>query len=394
MTKFAASARTVCQLSRFPSVLLVGAAALTACASASDGSDAQPSAPRPAVARVAPAATAGAPKLPPARLRRSPRVKGHLTAREVAVVINTLDPYSVAVGQYYAQARGLAPHQVLRVALPVRPALTPEEFQTLQDTLSAQLGADIQALALAWRQPYAVNCNAITGALALGYDAGLCARSCEPSRVSPYFDSASARPYTDLRMRLSMLIAASDVAAARRLIDRGVAADRTLGWRGAPPVQAHYRLTHDRARSVRAVDFPPAGRLRVPGVDLRPEAADALGSQAQRVLIYQTGLYRVPGLNGIDWVPGALADHLTSYGGQLSGQSGQMSAMAWTESGATASHGTVSEPCSHRQKFPQPQVLLFQYLQGVTAIEAYWKSVAWPQQSLFIGEPLAAPFSR
>jgi hypothetical protein len=67
--------------------------------------------------------------------------------------------------------------------------------------------------------------------------------------------------------------------------------------------------------------------------------------------------------------------------------------MEWIASGATASHGTVSEPCNHVQKFPHPQVLLLHYLQGSTAIEAYWKSVAWPQQSLFIGDPLAAPFA-
>ncbi|HEU4845882.1 MAG TPA: TIGR03790 family protein, partial [Burkholderiaceae bacterium] len=29
---------------------------------------------------------------------------------------------------------------------------------------------------------------------------------------------------------------------------------------------------------------------------------------------------------------------------------------------------------------------------GATAIEAYWRSVAWPAQGLFIGEPLAAPY--
>jgi uncharacterized protein (TIGR03790 family) len=93
-------------------------------------------------------------------------------------------------------------------------------------------------------------------------------------------------------------------------------------------------------------------------------------------------------------VPGALADHLTSFGGMLDGQGGQMSAQAWIASGATASYGTVSEPCAHPQKFPHPQVLLLHYLQGATAIEAYWKSVAWPQQGVFIGDPLAAPFSR
>jgi hypothetical protein len=67
--------------------------------------------------------------------------------------------------------------------------------------------------------------------------------------------------------------------------------------------------------------------------------------------------------------------------------------MEWIASGATASHGAVSEPCNHLQKFPHPQVLMGHYLQGATALEAYWRSVAWPQQSLFIGEPLAAPFA-
>ena len=54
----------------------------------------------------------------------------------------------------------------------------------------------------------------------------------------------------------------------------------------------------------------------------------------------------------------------------------------------------VSEPCNHPQKFPHPQLLLLHYLQGSTAIEAYWKSVAWPSQGLFVGEPLAAPYAR
>ena len=28
------------------------------------------------------------------------------------------------------------------------------------------------------------------------------------------------------------------------------------------------------------------------------------------------------------------------------------------------------------------------------ALEAYWRSVAWPAQGVFVGEPLAAPFGR
>ena len=190
-----------------------------------------------------------------------------------------------------------------------------------------------------------------------------------------------------------MLLAAPDASAARRLIDRGVAADRLLGLRGSPPVNAYFLRTEDAARNVRAQLFPPDGLLRAAGVAVHVEPVSAL-EDMQRVVLVQTGVARLPSLQGIAWVDGALADHLTSFGGQLGGTSGQSTAMDWIASGATASHGTVSEPCNHLQKFPHPQWLLLHYLQGSTAIEAYWKSVLWPQQSLFIGEPLSAPFAR
>lgn len=59
---------------------------------------------------------------------------------------------------------------------------------------------------------------------------------------------------------------------------------------------------------------------------------------------------------------------------------------------STGSYGTVQEPCNFPQKFPDPVILVDNYLRGETLIEAYWKSVAMPGQGIFIGEPLAAPF--
>jgi hypothetical protein len=72
--------------------------------------------------------------------------------------------------------------------------------------------------------------------------------------------------------------------------------------------------------------------------------------------------------------------------------SGQMSALRWLEAGATGSYGTVSEPCNYTEKFPQASVLIPHYFSGETLIEAYWKSVAWPGQGIFVGEPLANPY--
>lgn len=88
--------------------------------------------------------------------------------------VNTADPYSVEVGEFYIKARGLTRAQVLRVQLPLRPALTPDEFKTLAAAVDAFFDAPVQALALAWTQPFAVACNSITGALALGFDGALC----------------------------------------------------------------------------------------------------------------------------------------------------------------------------------------------------------------------------
>lgn len=322
-----------------------------------------------------------------------PRAQGRLTRKEIGLVINTADPYSVEVGEFYIKARGLTRAQVLRLQLPVRTTLTPAEFKTFAAAVDSFFDVPVQALALAWTWPYAVGCNSITGALALGFDAALCAHSCAPSLRSPYFDNPSTHPYSELKMRPSMLLAARDVATAKAMIERGVAADGSLGLRGMPPVNAYFVTTADRARSARSPLFPPRGLLRRAGVDVHVETTQAI-ENAQRVLIYQTGLANVPGLETLKWVPGALADHLTSFGGLLHGGSGQMSILDWITSGATASYGTVSEPCAHPQKFPQPQVLLLNYLQGASAIEAYWRSVAWPQQGVFIGEPLAAPFAR
>jgi uncharacterized protein (TIGR03790 family) len=321
------------------------------------------------------------------------RLSARLDRKDIGLIINTADPYSVAVGAYYQQRRALAPRQVLRVELPLRRQLEPADFAALQGRIAEYFGPETHALALAWVTPYAVQCNALTGALALGFDPALCSNSCRRSRPSPLFNSSSARPWRDHHTRLAMQLAAPSAEAARQLIDRGVAADATLGRRGGSTVQAEFLVTADVARNVRALLYPAAAMMRRTGVAIEVRDADSAGSVAP-VLLLQTGQAQIGELMRQRWVNGALADHLTSYGGQLDAPAGsQSTAMDWIAGGATASHGTASEPCAHLQKFPHPQVLLGHYLQGATAIEAYWKSVAWPQQSVFIGEPLSAPFA-
>ena len=303
--------------------------------------------------------------------------QGRLSAAELGLVINTADPYSVTVGETYARRRGIPAANVMRVVLPLRASLTVAEFEALNEQVASQLGPAVQALALAWTQPYAVECNAITAALAIGFQPEICAQGCAPSKVSAYFNYAGTRPFAELGIRPTMLLASRSVESALALIERGMQADHSLPTR-LLPVNAWFVSTPDAARNVRAPLFPLAGLLRPWNVQIQREASTALPPTLPRTLIYQTGLARVDSLAAVDWLPGALADHLTSFGGQLErlAASGQMSALDWLEAGATASYGTVSEPCNHPQKFPHPQVLLANYLKGATAIEAYWRSVA------------------
>eukprot|EP01136_Pigoraptor_vietnamica_P017624 Opistho-1_new@63044 len=181
--------------------LLLGLAALsTQGLRAQDG--ARPVEPVASVAASAPAV---------ATWQRMPRLQGRLTAADLGLVINSADPYSVAVGEYYARRRGIPEAHVLRVHLPVKPALSLAEFETFNAQLQAQLPPAVQGLALAWSQPYAVECNAITAALAMGFQPELCKQSCGPSRASPYFSYTGARPYSDLGFRPAMLLAARSV---------------------------------------------------------------------------------------------------------------------------------------------------------------------------------------
>ena len=321
------------------------------------------------------------------------RPASRLTAADLGLIINTADPYSVAVGEYYAVQRGIPPGQILRIALPVKPTLTAAEFEVLATQVREHMGAQVQGLALAWTQPYAVECNSITAALTLGFAPEVCRQTCAPSPPSRYFNSSSSQPFTDLGLRPSMLLAMRSVDSARALIDRGIASDQQLGKRWVPLAQAVFVTTPDAPRNVRSVLFPPAGQILERGIEvIRREASES--TRLHRVVLYQTGLARVDPIDRTQWLPGALADHLTSFGGQLLAVQGQMSALDWLEAGATASYGTVSEPCNHLQKFPHPQALLAHYLQGASALEAYWRSVAWPAQGVFVGEPLAAPFAR
>jgi uncharacterized protein (TIGR03790 family) len=225
----------------------------------------------------------------------------------------------------------------------------------------------------------------MTSAFALGVDPKYCASSCARTKLDSYFNAPSSRPYDDLHMRPAMAIAAGDFATAKKLIDRGVESDSTF-----PQGTAYFVATNDVARNVRATEYPQSAVDSKDRIHVELVHGDGVKGRSD-VLFYFIGASAVPDLDSNRFVPGAIADHLTSFGGMLTNSS-QMSSLRWIEAGATGSYGTVVEPCAFPDKFPDIGVLVRRYLAGETLIEAYWKSVAMPGQGIFIGEPLAAPF--
>jgi uncharacterized protein (TIGR03790 family) len=320
---------------------------------------------------------------PPAVVAPAP----HLGATDLGVVVNTADPLSVAIGEYYVRRRAIPESNVVRVRFEYRSdELPPADFIALRAAVERQLQPHVQAYALTWARPYRVGCMSITSAFTFGLqEQEYCAPGCQATHQSPYFNTSITRPYEKLGLRPTMSIAAQDLAHARALIDRGARSDGL-----APEGTAYLVMTNDTQRNGREIEYPLAIRVAQHEFNFRVVRGGPPDSPAD-VMFYFTGAPQVERIDGERFLPGAVADHLTSFGGMLT-DSPQMSSLRWLDAGATGSYGTVVEPCNLLGKFPNVPVLLAHYLGGETLIEAYWKSVLMPGQGLFIGEPLAAPF--
>ena len=310
-----------------------------------------------------------------------------LGSHDLAIIVNDNDALSRQIADYYQQRRQIPQDQVIHIRLPVGKAiLTRSEFEEIKQQVDQQTPKHVQAFALTWLQPFRVECMSITTAFAAGFDPAFCADGCKPTRNNPYFASESERPFDKQGWRPTIAVAANDFAEAKKLIDRGVAADFSQ-----PKGSAYLLKTSDQARSSRALAFREIAEKFKPFWPVNYLEQDYIAGRND-VMFYFTGLIKVPYIAQNRFLPGAVADHLTSAGGVMSGSS-QMNIMEWLKAGATGSYGAVTEPCNFPAKFPNPGVLMYHYLRGGSLIEAYWKSVAQPGQGIFVGEPLAKPFA-
>ena len=108
----------------------------------------------------------------------------------------------------------------------------------------------------------------------------------------------------------------------------------------------------------------------------------------------------VIGIADFDWpksgssmLPGAIVEHLTSFGGVMTKGSGQTPLTEFLRHGAAGSSGTVTEPFAIQAKFPNA-FLHVHYASGCSLAEAFYQSVTGPYQLLIVGDPLCAPWRK
>jgi len=107
----------------------------------------------------------------------------------------------------------------------------------------------------------------------------------------------------------------------------------------------------------------------------------------------------VPNTNN-RYTKGALAEHVTSFGGMIGkglfrgyeDVGGQMGLTEWLRAGACGSSGTVVEPRAYASKFPHAR-LHTHYYKGATLAEAFIQAVQNPSQLLVAGDPLCQPYA-
>ena len=330
----------------------------------------------------------------------------------VVVVVNTNSSNSLQLGNYYCEQRGVPPQNVLRIGWTGDNVnWTRASFEAVLraplDTMlaSRQLTNQIDFVLLSMDIPYRVtnstgmvnnNVNATTAALFYGFknnpadpmqfcslpagSASAYAGSEGIFRQTPPVNSSS-------NSWLVMMLTSSDLAQAKAVVDRGVVSDYSFPTQTVFLAESDDRLRNvrlylndDALLEVRLRSHPPILRTNV-------NSPNGLGLTTG----YQNGI-QVVDLSASAFAPGAMADNLTSFGGWLFENSGHTDALDFLNAGATASYGTIIEPCAYFAKFPSPRNFYYQ-ARGFSIAESYYLSVTNPYQGILIGEPLAAPFA-
>jgi len=327
----------------------------------------------------------------------SPKLLAGGSALNVVVVVNGTSSNSCELANYYCLKRQIPPDRVLRMAWAGSSIeWTQADFDSfLLNPLLAFLTTNgltnqIHYVVLSMDIPYRITGarpNSTTSALFYGFKSG--SKDLTNSYANSEARFEEAKPATAPSYSfLTMMLTAGSLAQAKRLVDQGLAGDQTF-----PSSRAWLAKSSDPIRNVRYRAFDNAvfnTRLATAYSLARTNMDSPWGLTG--LLGFQTGLANF-GVSSNAFLPGAIADSFSSFGGQIFEASGQTSLLSFIHAGASASYGTITEPQPIVKKFPDPQVYFYQS-RGYSIAESYYQGIEFPLEGLLVGEPLAAPFRR
>jgi uncharacterized protein (TIGR03790 family) len=314
----------------------------------------------------------------------------------VAVVVNQASLQSIELGNYYCERRQVPAENLVRISWSGgNTTWTQSEFQTvLLDSLQAalaqrQLTNQVRYVVLSMDIPFAVSgngqVNSTTSSLFYGFKDSTKSNENSYARSEAMFGPVvplTAPGYS----YLATMITAGTLAQAKALVDQGVNSDATF-----PTQTVILAKSSDSARNIRHPLFDNAiFQARLAGFGGLQRLDTDVVSGRSNLLGFQTGLASFS-ISPDTFVPGAIADSMTSYAGVIFGPNSQTSLLAFIHAGAAGSYGTVTEPGAVASKFPDPLVYFYQ-ARGFSLAECYYQAVPFPHQGLIVGEPLAAPF--
>ena len=325
----------------------------------------------------------------------------------VAVVVNQNSTNSIQLGNYYCEQRGVPPQNVLRINWTGGSIewTTTDYATSLLNPLLAMLSArqltnQIEYVVLSMDIPYRVDAgtngaNSTTSSLFYGFKPDTNSLDdCPIALGSTNFYAGSEGIFRSTppisatsNSFLVTMITSSNLALAKQVVNSGVLGDSTF-----PTQTVFLAKSTDTARNVRYISADNA----VINASLRGNYS-IQRTNASVNWIFGSALGLQNGVNfstpdGTAFLPGSMADNLTSFGGQIFQDPGQLKLLEFLTAGASGSFGTVVEPCSYLEKFPSPQNYFYQ-ARGFSLAECYYQSLTNPYQGLLVGEPLTAPFA-
>jgi uncharacterized protein (TIGR03790 family) len=320
----------------------------------------------------------------------------------VVVIVNQASSNSCELANYYREKRQIPPENVLRInwAGP-NTQWTSNDFQTtLMNPLVSMLASrgltnQIDYVVLSMDIPFQTTYNGLVNGTTSAIFYGLKTEA-PPDWVNitnSYYSSEGS--FTDSRPAsapglsfLTTFITSDSLDAAKKLVDHGVAGDGTF-----PRQPMLLAKSSDLLRNFRFTSFDNAilnTRLAGTATIVRTNMDSPVG--LSNLAGFETGMYQFT-ISPNTFVPGAIADSLTSYGGVIFGPNDHTTLLVLINAGASGSYGTVTEPSPVGAKFPTPQVYFYQ-ARGFNIAECYYQSLFEPYEGIVVAEPLSAPFAQ